>query len=140
MHRNGARRPLLSHLRRFCLRRQNLFSPPPRAGRRRPPRSEGTGNKSRKRFGDRNGGLPTLKHPLQKAYSHTSCIKLPSARLRELLRAPLLRHLIPNKPQPHLCLRSPLHARRSRVTSLPRRPPTPHLEERLVFSHAHTAA
>lgn len=86
MHRNGARRPLLSHLRRFCLRRHSLFSPPPRAGRRRPPRSLETGNQRRKRLGDQAGGLLTLEHPLQKAHSSTSRITPPPESLWELLR------------------------------------------------------
>lgn len=128
MQRNGARRPLLSHLRRFCLRRHSLFSPPPRAGRqRRPPRSRGTGNKSRKSRG-REWGAP---HP--KTSSPAS--PLPLVPSEASISVPLeaaaspypARHLIPNQPRPHLCPRSPPSARRAPVTSLPTRPPIPHL-------------
>ncbi|KAG5207754.1 hypothetical protein JEQ12_017518 [Ovis aries] len=43
------------------------------------------------------------------------------------------RHLIPNQPRPHLCPRSPPSARRAPVTSLPTRPPIPHLRGKARF-------
>ena len=91
VQRNGARRPLLSHLRRFCLRRHSLFSPPPRAGRqRRPPRSRRTGNKSRKSRGRVGGsapentlsGKPTPSRPVRSLYQRafgSRCVPLPSS-------------------------------------------------------------
>ena len=127
MQRNGARRPLLSHLRRFCLRRHSLFSPPPRAGRqRRPPGSRGTGSKSHKSRGRVGGCAPENTSPAS---------PLPYVPSEASISAPLgaaaspypARHLIPNQHRPHLCPRSPLSARRAPVTSLPTRPPTPHL-------------
>lgn len=79
------------------------------------------------RVGD-EWGAPHLK-------THSPASPLPHVPSEASISAPLgaaaspypARHLIPNQHRPHLCPRSPPSARRAPVTSLPTRPPIPHL-------------